>query len=326
MIISCGNKESKDENINSNLELKVRPFYRSFADLDTQSFAQSLHSLKNQYPDFTDFFLDTLLPFNEVGGQYEDTARTRAIKNIFSFEDYTHLTDTVLRVFPDTKVYDKQIEDMLNRVAHHFPKWDVPTQVTYFVSCLNFWTAVSHSSGLAIGLDMFLGPNFLPYQAISMPHYVLINHTPENIPLWAAKAVYADNFEQLPVQRDLLELMLIKGKEILFLEKVLPKFKFDLIMGWTPEQLKWAEESEAYIFNMFMQQGLLFNKDLQQIMRYVTPGPNSAGFPPEAPGNLGTYIGYKILKSYQEHNSASLQEILDIADANAIFQQSKYKP
>ncbi|OJV55751.1 MAG: hypothetical protein BGO31_16785 [Bacteroidetes bacterium 43-16] len=304
----------------------VKPFYKDFAALDTNHFAEGLGALRNAYPAFTDFFLDTLLPFNKVEGQYNNPAATAAIKNIFSFKDYTHLTDTVLKVFSSTEKYDKEIGQMLQHVKYYFPKWQLPTEVTYFVSCLNKWTAFTHDQTIGIGLDMFLGQNFRPYEALSMPQYALINHTPENIPLWAARAVYQDNFGGSPYRKDLLELMLANGKEILFLKKVMPDFKFNLIMGYTPEQLKWCEANEALIFNLFLQQNLLFNKDYQAIMRYVTPGPNSAGFPPEAPGNLGTYIGYKILKAYEQKTGKTLEEILSDENANSIFQQSKYKP
>lgn len=308
------------------ITLNIKPFYKDFAALDTNRFAEGLAALKQKYPEFTDFFLDTLLPFNKVEGAYNNPAATAAIKNIFSFKDYTQLTDTVLKVFPDTKQYDVAIGAMLQHVRYYFPKWQLPTELTYFVSCLNRWTAFTNDKTLGIGLDMFLGQNFKPYEALSMPQYALINHTPENIPLWAARAVYQDNAGSSPYRKDLLELMIANGKEILFLRKVMPAFKFHLIMGYTAEQLKWCEANEALIFNLFLQQNLLFNKDYQTIMRYVTPGPNSAGFPPEAPGNLGTFIGYKILKAYEQKSGKTLEEILLNEDANSIFQQSKYKP
>lgn len=308
------------------IALNIKPFYKDFAALDTSHFAEGLAALKHKYPEFTDFFLDTLLPFNKVEGAYNNPAATAAIKNIFAFKDYTHLTDTVLKVFPNTEQYDAAIADMLQHVRYYLPKWQLPAELTYFVSCLNKWTAFTHDKTLGIGLDMFLGQNFRPYEALSMPQYALINHTPENIPLWAARAVYQDNAGSSPYRKDLLELMLANGKEILFLRKVMPGFKFNLIMGYTAEQLEWCEANEALVFNLFLQQNLLFNKDYQTIMRYVTPGPNSAGFPPEAPGNLGTFIGYKILEAYENKSGKTLEEILLNEDANSIFQQSKYKP
>lgn len=327
LLQSCGDKAQKVDVSDISINLTVRPFYADISALDTNDFGNGLLRLREKYPDFLDFYLDTLLPFNKVNGAYNDPQRTANIRNILIHKDYAHLIDTVNEVFPDTKIYDEQIKDMLKHVKYHCPQWQLPTELTYFVSCLNRWTAFTHQNTIGIGLDMFLGQNFKPYEAISLPHYALINHTPENIPMWAAKAVYQDNFaETQQGMKDLVGLMIANGKELLFLESVLPELKFNLIMGCTPEQLAWCEANEALIFNLFMQQNLLFSKDFQQIMRYVTPGPNSAGFPPEAPGNLGTFIGYRILRSYAERTGNSLSEILQEPDANLIFQRSKYKP
>lgn len=325
---SCGSKSvgEKIDVSTVNVALKSNPFYADFSALDTNNFASGLVALQAKYPDFLNFYLDTLLPFNKVNGQFNNPQVTASVRNMLIHKDYAHLIDTVMKVFPDTKQYDGEIKNMLQYVKYYLPSWQVPTEVTYFVSCLNRWTAFTHQNTIGIGLDMFLGQKFKPYEAISLPYYALINHTPENIPMWAAKAVYQDNFEPISTQKDLVEMMVNNGKEMLFLETVLPDFKFNLIMGCTTEQMKWCEENEAFIFNLFMQQNLLFSKDLQQTMRYVTPGPNSAGFPPEAPGNLGTFIGYKILKSYINKTGKSLSEVLQEMNTNSIFQQSKYKP
>jgi hypothetical protein len=305
---------------------KAHAFYKDFAALDTIDFGSSLARLKQKYPYFTDFFLDTLLPFTPVNGNYSDAEATAAIRNIFTYKDYVQLTDTVLRVFPDTKKYDAAIEEMLRYTKYYCPTWELPSQTIYFVSCLNRWTAFTKDSILGIGLDLFLGPQFRPYEAIALPQYALINNTAENIPLWAAKAIYQDKFEEDRNRKDMITLMIKQGKEILFLSKVMPDFKFNLIMGYTEEQLKWCESNEALIFNLFLQQNLLYSKDYQATMRYLSPGTNSAGFPDEAPGNLGTFIGYKILKAYEKQTGKALADFLAQEDGNAVFQASKYKP
>lgn len=329
MILSAckTDKKADIDTSNINVELSFKSFYKDFAQLDTNNFESSILKLKVKYPQFLDFYLDTLLPFNEVKGQYADSKIMEPIRNILTFKDYVALTDTVLKVFPNTEKENKAIAEMLKRTKYYLPQITLPQEVIYMESMLNNWTAFIHNSTLGIGLDMFLGPDFRPYETFSIPKFALINHTPECVPLWAAKAIYFEAFPQNPaMSKTLLELMIDNGKEILFLESVLPDFKFNLIMAYTPEQMKWSESNEAFVFNLFLQQDLLFSKDIQSIMRYLTPGPNSAGFPDEAPGNLGTFIGYKILKAYEKKTGKTLNEILSTTDANQIFQQSKYKP
>lgn len=325
--MGCENKP-KDVDVSTiKIELEFQPFYKDFAALDTINFGENLLKLSQKYPDFTDFFLDTLLPFQKVNKHYLNADSTETIRNIFTFKDYVALTDTVLKVFPDTKKQDEQIIQLLKLNKHYFPNVPLPTKVVYFESFLNKWTAFVNGNTLGIGLDMFLGPQFRPYEAIGMPQYALLNHTPECIPLWAAKAVYQVVQPSTPPYGfPLLDYMIANGKEIFYLSKVLPKMETSLFFSYTPAQLKWCEENEALIFNLFLQQNLLYSKDQQKIMRYVTPGPNSAGFPAEAPGDLGSFIGYKIMLAYEKQTGKSLAESIDNLDANAIFQLSKYKP
>lgn len=323
---SCTSDKSDVDVSNIKVELTAQDFYQDFAKLDTLQLGKSLNELNAKYPSFLNFYLDTLLPFTPVNRQYENEVATVAIKNIFKHKDYVHLTDTVSKVFTSTKSNTAAIKNMLQHVKYHLPEWALPTEVVYFVSYLNKWTCFTNGTTLGVGLDMFLGENFRPYEAVGLPNYALINHSPENIPLWAAKAIYLEHENGDLFNKDLLGMIILNGKEIFYLEKMLPKMKFNLIMGYTPEQMKWCEQNEAFIFNTFLQQNLLFNKEFQNIVRYVSPGPNSAGFPQEAPGNIGTYIGYKILKAYEKKSGLSVKEILAEKDANAIFQKSKYKP
>ena len=45
----------------------------------------------------------------------------------------------------------------------------------------------------------------------------------------------------------------------------------------------------------------------------------------EAPDRIGQFIGWRIVSSYMENNSVSLQQML-LTDAETIFNTSKYKP
>ncbi|HRP90543.1 MAG TPA: hypothetical protein PKX92_10955 [Edaphocola sp.] len=326
---SCKSNSQNDIDTSKiNVAVSFKPFYLDFSTLDTNNFSAGILKLKDKYPQFLDFYLDTLLPFGAIKGQYSDAKIMAPIRNILIYKDYVALTDTVIKVFPDTKKQDEKILEVLKRTKYYLPQVVLPREVVYMESMLNNWTAFIHNKTLGIGLDMFLGPDFRPYETFSIPKFALINHTPECVPLWAAKALYMDAFPQEPASRkSLLEIMIENGKEMLFLEKVLdPEFKQNLIFAYTPEQMKWVDANEALIFNLLIQQQLLYSKDVQSIMRYVTPGPNSAGFPAEAPGNIGTFIGYKILKAFETQTHKPLKEILTITDANQIFQQSKYKP
>jgi hypothetical protein len=65
----------------------------------------------------------------------------------------------------------------------------------------------------------------------------------------------------------------------------------------------------------------------QKILRYVNEGPNSAGLP-ESPGNVGTWLGWQIVKAYAAQNpKMTLEQIInDKQEAQQFLLLSKYKP
>ena len=61
---------------------------------------------------------------------------------------------------------------------------------------------------------------------------------------------------------------------------------------------------------------------------YVNNGPTSTGMPPESPGNIGSWIGWQIIKKYMhQHPEKKLLDILnDKNDAQTFLRESGYRP
>ncbi|WP_129019859.1 gliding motility lipoprotein GldB [Edaphocola flava] len=326
IFVSCGPGAGDVDVSKVAVKLDYVDFYKDFSAIDSNAVPEGLQQLQQKYPTFLPFYLDTLLPFGHIEQPYTNAEHIVPVRTVFVHPDFKALNDTVNKVFTDTRKYNEAILDAFKHIKYYLPNVPLPTKVYYFTSCLNKWTSFTHNDQLGIGLDMFLGKSFLPYQAIGIPDYALINHTPENIPMWAAKAVYNSVYEHDNFNKSLLDLMMLNGKEIYYLHKVLPEMPLSLLLGYTPEQMKWCEANEPLIYNFFLKDNLLYSKNYQQIMRYATPAPNSAGFPAEAPGNVSAFVGYRIIEAYAQKSGKDLQQILNEQDNNAIFQASKYKP
>lgn len=305
------------------ISYKSYPFYRDFAMLDTQHVGRSLTQLKAKYPQFLDFYLDTVLSLN-VGGQYSDT--NKVLNSLLTFKDYRHLFDTVQQVFPNTDAEDAAIKAAFKNMKFYDSTFRMPTSVYYYVSYLHLSAFTKSDTVLGIGLDMFLGQDFSPYESVGIPNYATVRFTKENIPVWACKVVYENRFPFDPESKDLLALMIEKGKEIYFLKKCLPDVPEKLLFGFTEDQMSWCRENEVAIYNFFIQQKLFYQTRLQEIMRYVLDGPNTPGFPPEAPGNLGTYIGWKIIENYAKNHGGSMEDVLNSKNPQQILQEAAYKP
>ncbi|HET8573928.1 MAG TPA: hypothetical protein VFL76_08660 [Edaphocola sp.] len=318
---ACSSDHGRHDDVR--IRYQSYPFYKDFAAVDTQHVGRSLERLKARYPQFLDFYLDTVLSLN-TGGRYTDT--NKVLNSLLTYKDYRHLFDTVQQVFPNTEAQDAAIKAAFKNMKYYDPVFKIPSKVYYFISYLHLSAFTTSDTVLGIGLDMFLGRDFSPYGSVGIPGYATIRFTKENIPVWACQVVYENRFPFDPEGKDLLALMIEKGKEIYFLKKCLPDVPEKLLLGFTDDQMAWCRKNEVAIYNFFIQQKLFYQTRLQEIMRYVMDGPNTPGFPPEAPGNLGTYIGWKIVESYAANHGGSLEEVLQSKNPQQVLQEAAYKP
>ena len=63
-------------------------------------------------------------------------------------------------------------------------------------------------------------------------------------------------------------------------------------------------------------------------MKFITDGPNTSGMPAESPGNIGSWVGLQIIKSYLKNNpKKNIQSLfLDKLKGSQFLIKSNYKP
>ena len=61
--------------------------------------------------------------------------------------------------------------------------------------------------------------------------------------------------------------------------------------------------------------------------KHVFDGPRTSGMPKNAPGNVGSWVGWQIVNQYMDNakGKVSLNQLLQ-TDATTIMTKSKYKP
>jgi uncharacterized protein YjaZ len=130
--------------------------------------------------------------------------------------------------------------------------------------------------------------------------------------------------EQEP--KDLVENMIVEGRYLYLLERLLPQAPEHLKFGFTAEELEWCEENEARIWAHLIEKKLLFTTDAVKIKNFMGEAPFTTGLPKESPGRVGAWLGYKIVKSFVEDKNPDLNQLMNIKDLKAIFNQSGYRP
>ena len=90
--------------------------------------------------------------------------------------------------------------------------------------------------------------------------------------------------------------------------------------------MKSCYKNEAVIWELFVQNDLLQSIDNNIIKNYVGEGPKTQELGEDSPGNIGSFVGWQIVKKYMDKNpSISLPQLMK-TPAEELFQKAKYKP
>ena len=325
LFMSCNNSNKKEVDVkNISINFKKIDFYKDLFAADTNHLNESLQKLSDKYPDFSALFFNQLTGFNANNNQ---DSFLKAAHHFLTYKDFRGLYDTVNAKFPNTKQLDKELESLFKHIKYYFPneKWGT---VYYFISGLNHYSAITYDTLLGIGLDMHLGKNYPYYPSVQLPLYEIVNCEPQNIQINASKAIFESKYPINPDSKNLLDLMIQKGIEMTFVEYTIPTAPDELIMGYTKAQIQWCQHNERMIWSYFKKQNLVFSTQWQQILRYINDGPNSTGMPAASPGNIGTWIGWQIVRKYLNENpTEKWSDLLSKKiDSQQFLMKSKYKP
>ena len=85
-------------------------------------------------------------------------------------------------------------------------------------------------------------------------------------------------------------------------------------------------KNEGLIWNYFLTNGLLYNNDPGVIKNYIGDSPKTPEFGDGAPGNIGTFVGWQIVKKYMDQNNTVTLDQLMTTDPKKLFEESKYRP
>jgi hypothetical protein len=185
---------------------------------------------------------------------------------------------------------------------------------------------------LGIGLQFYLGKDFSFYKA----DYFINNVAPlyrsrrfdrEYIVADVMKVISDDLFPDKSNTMSLIEQMIEKGKRWWLLDKFLPGTPDSIKTGYTQQQLNWCEENEGLIWSYIIKNEDLHTINTVTIQTYIGEAPFTQGFSQEySPGNLGSWIGWQIVKKFAENNPALKPGEVMTTTPKQILEEAKYKP
>ncbi|MGX5818528.1 gliding motility lipoprotein GldB [Chitinophaga lutea] len=307
------------------INVTVERFDEKIFRLDTNRLPEALHALDSAWPAFTPVYFSGILGF----GHYDanNPEMLQKLRNFTGNKDFRALQDSVEAHFKDMRPLEASLTHAFRLTKHYIPSFKAPRVVT-FMSAIGSYGAVTVDSTLGIGLDMYMGADFPIYRLIpDYPEYMIRKFAPEYIPVNVMKVLELGG-PRLSANPNLLEQMVAMGVKQYLLEKTLPETPAYIRLGYTKEQWSFCEENEGMIWQYLIQNKLLYSTDDKELARYVEEGPSTQGMPREAPGQIGAFVGYRIIQTLAEkHPEYTLEKLVSGRD-NAIdlFNKSKYKP
>lgn len=285
-------------------KVKIERFDKSFFAAGVQG----LPALKQQYP--------YLFPEGN-----EDAVWLNKMKDPFMLK----LQAEAQKKFPDLDALEEDMGAFLQHIKYYYPQLPTP-KVVSLVTDETDVKAVYTPEVILVPLSLYLGKGNYLYEGLNK--YEVQQYEPSQImPDLATSFMYGKI--KPPTDRQLLSLMVYYGKELYMKDLLIPETADNDKIGYTKEQLAWAEANEAEIWRYFVDKKLLYDSDPKLAPRFINPAPFSKFYlelDNESPGRIGQWLGWQIVKAYAENNkSVNLQELL-ATDAKTIFDKSKYKP
>lgn len=299
---------------------EVQRFERDLFQVDTLQLDKALDQLAARHPGFTQDFL-----YNILGSRPEQVA-----KDLPGFMKSYH---EWYQQIPADRLLEPQFELVRQGCAyfkHYFPAYVLPKRLITFIGPVNSFGNILTKDALAVGLQVYMGKDYGWYGSTEgqqlYPPYISRRFEPAYIPVNCMKNLIDDLTPDQSQGQPLVEQMVEAGKRVYLLQALLPKVADSLITGYTGAQLKACYASEQGIWSFFIQNDLLFSKDITQVRDYLGDAPGTPALGEGAPGNIGQFCGWQIVKKWMKNNPETTMVELMKMPPSKIFQEAKYKP
>lgn len=331
LLFGCNSKKSSAPDVSGiNVNVQVQRFDKDFYAIDTNNVPDAMRSLLNKYPEFGGEFLSNVLGV-------DSSNYVEAIK--YFIRTSTEIRKRADQVFNDFSPIKKQFDQAFKYVKYYFPDYKVPSLLTVLgpvdaMASGNYGpTPDFYRPGyIGISLQFYLGRDYPLYSDAQFiervaPAYRGRRFSKEYIIADAMQLVVTDLYPDNSDEKPLIEQMIERGKRWWLLDKFLPDVPDTIKTGYTTEQMEWCETNEGNIWSYLVKNEDIYSINPATVQTYIGEGPFTSSFGADpSPGNLGPWVGWRIVEKYAEKNSKMKPEDIMKATPKEILEGSKYKP
>jgi hypothetical protein len=327
LMLSCGHSDDRPDLSGIVVpDIHIERFDTAFFNIDSNQIEKGLYRLNREYPDFTVDFVSNILGAGPLG----DTNRLAFEATRQFLVTYLPIRDSLKTKYRRLDWLEKELQLGFRYIKYYFPRYALPKGVVTYIGPLDAAGVAITSNDLAIGLQAYAGKNFSFYLTGKgqdmYPGYVSRRFEPEyissNCLSWLSEDIFPDSSDGRP----LIEEMVIKGRYWWLAGKLQPDVPDSILTGFSQAQLAWCADHEGDIWGYFLKNTDLYTIDPDILKNYIGEGPTTLGMPDAAPGNIGAWVGLRIVKKYMNsHSSLQPVELMRVS-ARTIFEESGYKP
>lgn len=247
-----------------------------------------------------------------------------------SYRKFSHASiDTLLietkNIFGNGEELKKEFELAFSHLRYYYPDFPLP-KIETVITGLESDLFVSDTI-IIVGLDYFLGKK-AKYRP-NMYDYILRRYeknfvVPSALLLMGIDGrINSTNIQDKTVLAD----MITYGKAFYFAKHMLPCVADSVFLGYTTEEVKGAYANEDVIWKRLVEDEVFFNTSERIKQKYIAERPKTFEVGDQCPGRIGMWVGWQIVNAYmKQHPEVTLPELMQTADAQKIFKESKYRP
>ncbi|HLU87644.1 MAG TPA: DUF2268 domain-containing putative Zn-dependent protease [Taishania sp.] len=257
-------------------------------------------------------------------GRVHDTTFVNSIKQYRADQAIQQLENEIATSFSNLQPYKNNLIIAFRYLKTHLPEAKMPNQIVFQNSLFNS-SAFCTEKEIGIGLDQYLGKDSKTIKQLPPePFYDWIKIgfdrrylERDAVLSWILTHIVED------VTGNIAEQIIAHGKALYLTEASLPKSPKNIIVRYSEDDFKWANDNEFSFWKYLVDEKLLFKNDERVSTNLLKEGPFTAGLPEKGPDRLGQFLGWKIVKNYMEKTKISFEELLK-TPYNQILQ--KYEP
>ncbi|SEG02407.1 gliding motility lipoprotein GldB [Parabacteroides chinchillae] len=316
-LFSCTGQNTNTTNYAETTPMHIQRFDKElFALVDTKDTTMQVQ-LRKQYPQMLDILGKGILNIQTP----DDPNFFPKLITFYSEPTLKQLYMEAITQYNDISDIEKKLGEGFNYLHANFPSMQIPA-VYMHISGFNQNVLVGDSL-LSISIDKYMGKDFPLYQDFFYDYQKQKMQRHNIVPDYLAGWIMSE-YPFTGKENVLLDRMIYEGKIKYLLSQALPEITQADLIGFTEQNLNWCKEHEEDIWKAIIERKDLFTPDHMTTSKYFEDAP-STHLANEAPGNVGTWVGWQIVNKYMKETNSTPEALIN-ANAQTILEASKYKP